>query len=319
MRDFTESNKVGSRNPFRNKRTFEHYLSSRVAPSTAKKYVREVALFFSSFEPNKESRQALLKTKSEGEQTPQTATYQEIMAYIGQLRKKYTNLSSSLQALKHYYQYLLSIGQREDNPAKSIRLRDKTRRDIQVQDLFSPEELERVLEKKERYPRLKNRNQLIISLLIYQGITNGELVNLELENINLEQGTIHIKPGRKTNGRTLKLNSKQVFWIMNYLQKDRPKLLKVETEKLIISKLGTEETGEGIGYIVATQKHLFPDRKLNAQTIRQSVITNLLKQGKDLRLVQAFAGHKYPSTTERYKQTQVEQLKNQLLKYHPLQ
>ena len=38
-------------------------------------------------------------------------------------------------------------------------------------------------------------------------------------------------------------------------------------------------------------------------------ITNLLKQGKDLRLVQAFAGHKYPSTTELYKQTEVELLK----------
>ena len=44
------------------------------------------------------------------------------------------------------------------NPAKSIRLRDKRSRDIQLQDLFKTTELEQLLEKKERYQLLKNRN-----------------------------------------------------------------------------------------------------------------------------------------------------------------
>ena len=48
------------------------------------------------------------------------------------------------------------------------------------------------------------------------------------------------------------------------------------------------------------------------------MIANLLKSGNDLRVVQAFAGHKYPSATERYKQTQVEELKQAVLKHHPL-
>jgi integrase/recombinase XerD len=174
------------------------------------------------------------------------------------------------------------------------------------------------LKRKERYPILKNRNQIIISLLIYQALTNGDIKNLELENINLEKGTVYIKAGRKTNARTLKLQPGQVFWLMNYIREDRPELLKVESDKLVISKLGTEETGEGIGYVIETCRHLFPNRKLNAKTIRQSVITNLLKAGNDLRIVRAFAGHKYPSATEKYKQTQVEELKSQILKYHPL-
>lgn len=87
---------------------------------------------------------------------------------------------------------------------------------------------------------------------------------------------------------------------------------------LLIAKGGAPQTVEGIGCLVETFRHLFPSRKLTAQTIRQSVIANLLKSGKDLRLVQTFAGHKYPSTTEKYKQTEVEELKSQILKYHPL-
>lgn len=243
------------------------------------------------------------------------------MDYLGELRKKTKSkkINCSLHGIKKYYSFLIATGERKDHPCRYIKLRDKSSRDIQLQDLFKTEELEQLLERKERYVLLKNRNLIIVSLLIYQALRNGEIKDLELENINLEQGTIYIKPGRKTNSRTLKLQSKQVFWIMKYLQEDRPKLLKTESEKLIISSRGTAETGEGICYIIETQRHLFPEKKLNAKTIRQSVITNLLKQGKDLRIVQAFAGHKYPSTTERYKQTQVEELKNQILKYHPLQ
>jgi integrase/recombinase XerD len=52
-------------------------------------------------------------------------------------------------------------------------------------------------------------------------------------------------------------------------------------------------------------------------TIRQSVITNLLKQGHDLSIVQSFAGHKYPSATQGYKQNEFETLKAEVNKYHP--
>jgi integrase/recombinase XerD len=285
----------------------EQYLKKKVAPSTTKRYLREIELYF------------LFQMKEKNTQ-PENATYQQIMDYLGKLRtqNKHKQLSVILHAIKKYYSYLIATNQRQDHPCQAIKLRDRSSRDIQLQDLFKSEELEQLLNKKERYPILKNRNQIIISLLIYQGLTNGEITHLTKEDINLEEGTIQITPGRKTNGRTLKLQSKQVYWLMEYLQNDRPKLLKVETEKLVISKLGTAETGEGISYLIETQKHRFPERKLNAKTIRQSVITNLLKQSKDLRLVQAFAGHKYPSATEKYKQTQVEELKNQILKYHPL-
>jgi integrase/recombinase XerD len=43
-----------------------------------------------------------------------------------------------------------------------------------------------------------------------------------------------------------------------------------------------------------------------------------LKQHNDLRIVQSFAGHKYPSTTERYKQNDIEALQQQIKKHHPI-
>ncbi len=280
----------------------QQYLKERVAPSTSKRYLREIELF------------------SQNVSNPVLVGYDEIMNYLGYLRDKGKNkvIRCELAAIKCYYDYLLATGQRSDHPAKSIILRDNRNRDVQLQDLFTPKELETVLEKSERYLILKNRNRVILSLLIYQGLTTGEIVRLRLNHLDLEEGTICVEAGRKTNGRTLKLVGKQVYWLMSYLNVDRVKLLKIKSENLIISMLGKPETGEGINYVVETRKHLFAQRNLNPTTIRQSVITNLLKDGKDLRVVQAFAGHKYPSTTERYKQTHVEELKEQILKYHPL-
>ena len=276
------------------------YLKENNAPSSAERYKREIDLFFLSVE------------------NPKTATYTDVLEYLGGLTKRIKNRSATLSAIKKYYQYLVTTGQRIDNPSASIKLRDNKNTDVQLQDLFKTEELEQLLERKERYTILKNRNKIIISLLIYQALTNGEIQNISLSDIDLEQGTIYIKAGLKSNERTLKLQPKQVFWLMKYLQEDRPHLLAEKTDKLIISKLGTAETGEGIHYLIETQKHLFAPRKLNPIIIRQSVITNLLKQGKDVRIVQAFAGHKTPSSTEKYKQAKVEQLRNQILKYHPL-
>jgi len=278
----------------------KNYLEKSLAPSTIKRYQRELEHFFSSVE------------------NPQKVDYKMIMEYIGKQRKTSRNISVSLSAIKKYFSYLVSQKIRKDNPASSIRLRDSKSRDVQLQDLFKTEELEQLLNKKERYLKLKTRNKITISLLIYQGLTNGNIIGLELKDVNLEEGTIYIKSGRKINARTLKLKAKQVFWLMKYIETDRKKLLKSKTEKLIISNIGKAQTTDGISYLIETFKGLFKNRNLNPRTIRQSVITNLLKEKKDLRIVQTFAGHRYPSTTENYKQTAVEELKIQVLKYHPL-
>lgn len=226
---------------------------------------------------------------------------------------------TTLHGIKKYYSWLVSIGQRNDHPCRFLNLKDKTSRNIQLQDLFTAEELEVLLERRERYTDLKNRNQVIIGLLIYQGITTGELTRIELQDIDLEVGEIYIKSSSKLNSRTLKLKPNQILPMHQYIHEIRPKLLSVKTEALIINKLGNAETGEQISYLVSTFKHLFPGRNLNPKTIRQSIIANLLKSGNDLSVVQVFAGHKYPSATENYKQVNVEQLKKLVAKYHPLQ
>ena len=279
---------------------FIDFLLKHHSKGTAKRYEKEVLSFLFSVDKK-------------------TVDYQRVMDYLAEQRARGKQATSvSLAAIKRYFDYEIFKGKRTDHPAKTIHLKDKVSKDIQLQDLFTSAELESLLERKERYVLLKNRNQIIIGLLIYQALTKAELCSLLVSDINLESGSIKIKGSRKINARTLKLKPKQLYVLKSYLTEDRPKLVRDETDYLLIGKLGKAEMGEGITYLIETARKEFYPRELNLRTIRQSVISNLLKDGHDLRIVQAFAGHKYPSTTERYRQTGIEQLQTAIERHHPL-
>jgi len=282
----------------------EEYLKKHYSKTTAKAYQREIEIYLGNC---KEA---------------ETASHKDIVNHIGNLRNRYSNpktLNRILASIKAYYTYLASTGKRKDNPAKSIRLRDKQNRDIQLQDLFTPEELENLLNRKERYNLLTIRNKVLTGLLIYQALKPNELETITINDINLDQGTIHIKSQSKTNGRTLQLKPKQIMLLHQYMNEVRIKLNKnPKEEKLLIGKTRNPMPSEDITkHIKRSFKGMYAPRKVNCQTIRQSVITNLLKQGNDLRIVQVFAGHKNPGTTEKYKQNSMEALKMAIQKYHP--
>lgn len=285
-----------------------NYLAENYSKATAKAYLREIAIFMASM------------------RLPMSATYAQIMAYMGILRTKYKNaktLNRILSSIKAYFDYLVVRGLRADNPSKSIILKDKVVRAIQLQDLLSELELNTLLEgQKERYTALKVRNEVLMSLLIHQALRPKEVANLQVSDVNLAQATVFISATNTTNSRYLPLKAAQILLFQMYQEKIRPALLakkqvenSIETplNAYLLSLRGNAFSEDDLsGYF----KHHYP-KSVNATIIRQSVITNLLKNN-DLRIVQVFAGHKYPSTTEAYKQDDVTQLQSELMRFHPM-
>lgn len=252
------------------------------------------------------------------------AVYKDVMSYMGALRSRYNNASTLnriLCSIKAYYDYLCYTGIRSDNPARSIKLRDQRSRDIQLQDLFTTEELEALLHQRQLVNKLACRNQVLISLLIYQALQPAEIEALKVYDINLTEGSVYIKATGKTNKRSLQLRPNQILSFYQYTHEVRTKLLAGKQHNaLLIGLRGKPMKAEDITkHVKRSYKGMYPGRVVNAQTIRQSVIANLLKQGHDISVVQAFAGHKYPSSTEKYKQSEIETLKSAIQKYHPLQ
>jgi len=291
--------------------TLHDYLYKTYAPGTARQYLIDINHYL----------------KMAGD--PQQATYSDIMAYLSILRNRYqrgTTVQRILAALKAYYQWLVESGQRSDHPCSSLRLRDRKDHRIQVQDLFTLKELQLLLQQEPSYwhgavrgrSSIIGRNKVILALLIYQALSQRNIIELKVEDINLNQATIIIKATHTLNERILPLHPQQIMLVNRYLTKERPLLLNSDNPYLIITRRGNRETGCAVRKVVEGFKHLFPLKKLCAQSIRQSVIANLLKGGKDIRVVQVFAGHKSPRATERYRQSGVEELKAAVKKYHPL-
>jgi integrase/recombinase XerD len=284
-----------------------HYLSTKYSKATAKAYYREIEIY-------------LTNTTN-----AHNYNYSDIVNYLSKLRANYTNsktINRILASIKAYYSYLYAYELRTDNPAKRLLLRDKINRDIQLQQLFTTKELEAVLIKKERYSNLESRNKIVMSLLVYQGLKPNEIASLEVKEVNLNEGTIYIKPSLKNNSRTLHLRGNQILLFKKYVEEVRPLLLQNNTlalEALVIGHRSNPMSGEDITkHVNRSYSKLYSPRIVNCQTIRQSVITNLLKETNDLRRTQAFAGHKYSSTTEKYKQSDVMQLQLALELHHPM-
>lgn len=254
--------------------------------------------------------------------------YQNLMNYVEILRKEYEpgTIEMILAGIKKYYDYLIETGKRKDNPARSIKLKDGKEKPIQLQDLFTEKELQKLLEpRKERYPFLEKRNKIIMSLLVNQALRTGEIEKLKLSDINLEKATIKVTGTGLTNSRELPLKAEQILLFYEYIHNDRNELKTFRNDEnaLLLGKLGTPIRGEDINYLISTIRKTLPPlgeagRGLTATTIRQSVITNLLTKNNDLRVVQHFAGHKSPDTTEKYKQSGIKALQNAIEKYHPI-
>ena len=255
----------------------------------------------------------------------ETAQYSDILEYVGHLRKNENlhpkTIKHYLGSVKIYYHYLLEIGKRNDHPCSELFLKDKFNKQISVDALCSSEVLENFLNDTHQDKILRRRNQVIISLLIYQALTVGEITALQIEDINLEKAEIYIKSDDKKKARTLPLNAKQILLFLNYLKEDYPKLTKdITSEKpiktLITGKLKQEVRPNVLNRMI--NDHRPKNEQLQPIKIRQSVIANLLKKENDTRIVQVFAGHKRASTTVQYKQTELEILQNAINKYHPI-
>lgn len=291
--------------------TIQHYLEKHYSKLTVKAYESDINIYTSNFP------------------TAAMAQNKDIMNSLTAIRNRYPNpktLTKFLCSIKVYYQFLVETGKRKDNPAQSIYLKDKLNTAIQLQDLFTNQELETLLtlHQTKNYPNdsLKLRDKVILTLLIYQGLQIGELERLTIEDINLQQGTINIKPSLITNGRELALKPNQILLFQTYINETRLNLSSqnlTPTNSFLLSSKGNAHHKHEISKLItASYKDHYKPRKLNCQTIRQSVITNLLKDAHDVRVVQVFAGHKSPSSTERYQQTSVEELKAVIQNFHPM-
>lgn len=252
-----------------------------------------------------------------------TASYQDVLDYVAALRKQELHektLRNYLFAVKIYYNYLQSTGQRADHPCRNLHLKDPINRAIPLETLYTRKDLDELLQQYQALDKkLQSRNEVVVGLLVHQALTIREVAALQLENVDLENGQVSIKESVQLRARTLPLQPSQILKMHRYIHESRQAILQYtrkQTSALIVTKYGAGIAPSGVFSVLRDK--VAPQRKYLPIKIRQSVIAHLLKEGHNLRVVQVFAGHRRSSATEAYKQTGFEELKDDVRKLHPL-
>lgn len=258
---------------------------------------------------------------------PQNATYNEILAYINHLKKsgnKQRSVQVMVSNIKHYYNFLLNEEEINDNPCSNIDIKGVKR--ITLYETFTPEELQEMYKNYIHAPIPKGmgsklvhkRNMVILGLVINQAVRTEEIGKLKPDDIKLREGKIFIAGSRRINERELALEAHQVIDLMDYIN---------ETKKLLLAIRGTESsnlfisTGESDRFSNVMQNLIQQLAKQNPKLkdpkqLRASVICNWLKV-HNLRKVQYLAGHRYVSSTEAYQIHNMDDLKEDISRYHP--
>ena len=149
------------------------------------------------------------------------------------------------------------------------------------------------------------------------GMRVTEIINLNIENVNLEEGYVICQSGSKQ--RNIPLGSLSLNALKEYIEEARPILIKNEKERsLFVNVNGKRLTRQGFWKIVKyykEQAHITKD--ITPHVLRHSFATHLLQNGADLKAIQTMLGHSDISSTQVYMQFQDPALRNVYKKAHP--
>ena len=248
---------------------------------------------------------------------PQTAQYSDLMNYIGSLQKQESSkakINEYLRNIRLYYEYLAI-----PNIAFGVVIKGEEKN---IMPLFTDEELDKIynhFESRSKKGYWRYSDKIILGFIVYQCLDTKDIFRIELKDLDLTKGKIYIPKGQKRKAsRTLKLEAHQIVPLYEYTQKYRDK---ESTEKLLSPQCTC------LGRLQGQLKDLFKQVKKQSEEIniplirfnqiRQSRITIWIRQ-HGLRKTQYLGGYKRVDNVERYRQQDVEDLRESIKKYHPL-
>lgn len=232
------------------------------------------------------------------------------LKHIQQKSKNPNTVNGAIHPLKIYYGLF-----HKENPFKYIHFK---RRPINTKNNFlDKEELHHIYESFPEETLTDIRDKVLLGLYIFQGVKSGELKHIRINDIDLRNYKIRIEGDGRTNSRSLPLHIKQIVLMSQYVLTKREELNESpNTEMLIITSKQSNCTIaiiENLGRKVRRRIRYFE----NFHQIRNSVIAIWVRE-KNLRIAQYLSGHRYISSTEKYKVKDLEGLKKEVEEFFPI-
>lgn len=241
-----------------------------------------------------------------------------IRGYLGTLHKRYkkTTIARKLSALRSFFRFLEKKGLIGKNPAETV-LTPKLGRPLP--NYLPVDETFRMLDGMTGDSMLALRNKAIMETLYSTGIRVGELVGMNVRDVDFEKGLVRVT-GKGDKQRLTPIGNKAQQCIRDYLYKwSREKGVEHKGgSPLFLNRFGTRLSARSVARLLdKVNHHLGLIRNITPHGFRHTFATHMLDAGADLRIVQELLGHASLSTTQRYTHVSIDRLMEVYDKAHP--
>ena len=224
------------------------------------------------------------------------------------------SLARELSALRSFYKHLLRNKLCEINPVLGVQA-PKAKKALP--ETLDPEEIQQLLTHAGD-SKIILRDLAIIELCYSSGLRLSELVSLNLQDIDLEEGNVRVT-GKGNKARDVPVGSKAIAAIQKWLA-IRVDWISPESEMkaLFLSQRGkriSRRTIQDRLKRLASQQSLH--RNCYPHMLRHSFASHILESSGDLLAVQELLGHADISTTQTYTHLDFQHLAKVYEKAHP--
>lgn len=255
-------------------------------------------------------------------------TSKEVTDYLGRLREgrrpaqtaySASSVARMLVALRGFYKFLVREGYLEADPTAKVGSPKKVR---SLPKAIRLEEVEELIE----LPApdvLGRRDRAILETLYGAGLRISELVGLDVDDVDLDDGSVLVRTAKGGKARRVPLGRAARSAVSGYLTASRPELLaKAKTRAsggaLFVNARGTRLSRQGCWKILkGYARRAGIERKVSPHTLRHSFATHMLDRGADIRVVQELLGHASLSTTQVYTLVSDSRLREVYFSAHP--
>jgi integrase/recombinase XerC len=243
-------------------------------------------------------------------------TIREFLAYLyGQNYTKSTT-ARKLATLRSFFKFLIRRGLVSVNPLSTIRTPKQEKRLPRCLDL---EQVQKLLDAPGDADILAARDKAMLEVLYSSGIRVSELVELEMADLDLQEGVLRVR-GKGRKDRLTPIGSQAIKAVQRYfeLRAVEPKCQGPAAKRVFLNKHGETLSTRSVRrkldkYLVAAGL----DPGISPHTLRHSFATHLLNNGADLRSVQELLGHQSLSTTQIYTHLSTSRMKEVYDSAHP--
>lgn len=144
-----------------------------------------------------------------------------------------------------------------------------------------------------------HRNKMMIQLFLASGLRLSEMINLKWNDINLLTGQLKVVQGKGSKDRMLWLSDSTIQLLQDWKQRQTKQLGKVVY--VFTNRTGNILKDRDVREMVVTYAGKAGITKtISPHTLRHTFATDLLRDTKNIRLVQKALGHADLSTTMIY-------------------